>query len=139
VTTWEALLVAATGLHLGFQAAVTVLVYPALARAAEDDWHDTHALHSRRITPLVVVVYAAALVACVGSAYTDPRSAGVWVAVLGTALAFVVTALAAAPAHGRLGAGRDQVQLNRLLRADRFRLAGAALALTGALTWALAA
>ena len=137
MTTWTVLLVGATALHVGFQATVTVLVYPALARTAAEEWRVAHALHSRRITPLVVVVYAATLLAGVGSMLADPGSAALWVSVLGTALAFLVTATVAAPAHRRLGAGRDPAVIDRLLRADQLRLAGAGLALAGALAAAL--
>ena len=126
-------LTAATALHGGFQAAVTLLVYPALARSAPADWATTHADHSRQITPLVVVVYGVALVACTGALVTGPRTAGVYLAAVGTAGAFLVTAAVAAPTHGRLGHGRDATLVTRLLRADRVRLAFAVLALAGAL------
>jgi hypothetical protein len=129
---WSVALLTATGAHAGFQATVTVLVYPALARVPPADFAAAHELHSRRITPLVAVVYAAALVSCVGAVGAEPGSTGRWVAAGGTGLAFAVTALSAAPTHGRLGRGRSDELVTRLLRADRLRLLGALLALAGA-------
>jgi len=73
-------LLAATGVHAGFQAAVTLLAYPALADVPPADFPAAHDAHSRRITPLVAVVYAAALVACVGAVLTHPGSAGTRIA-----------------------------------------------------------
>ena len=54
---WPDLLLASTGLHAGFQATVTLLVYPALAEVPPERWHDAHQRHSRRIVPLVGLVY----------------------------------------------------------------------------------
>lgn len=130
---WLVALVAATALHAGFQATVTVLVYPALALVPRHDWSRAHDLHSRTITPLVAVVYGAALIACVGAALSSPRSVTVWGAVLATAGVFAVTALVAAPTHDRLGQGRTDALVTRLLRADRARLVLALAALVSAL------
>lgn len=130
---WTVSLVAATGLHAGFQATVTVLVYPALARVRAEDWAEAHDTHSRRITPLVAVVYASAVAASAGSAWRSPGSAGVRVAALGTAGAVLVTAAAAAPTHGRLARGRTPQLVTRLLVADRVRLGFAVLAFAGAI------
>ena len=129
---WPVLLVAATGLHAGFQSTVTALVYPALARVREDDFAAAHAAHSRAITPLVAVVYGSVAVACTGSVLQDPRSGGVRLAAAGSAGAVLVTAAVAAPTHGRLGRGRTSRHVSRLLVADRVRLACALVALGGA-------
>ena len=134
---WQAGLLAVTAVHAGFQLTVTWLVYPALVRVPAASWQVEHARHSRRIVPLVGVVYAAALVACTGvllrgASYAD------WLAVGGTAVALLTTALVAAPLHGRLAPGSDPVLLRRLLEADRVRAAGAVVALAGALLGALA-
>ncbi len=128
---WQAALLAATALHAGFQLTVTGLVYPALVRVDAGSWQVEHARHSRRIVPLVVVVYAAALVACTGvllrgASYAD------WLAVAGTAVALLTTALVAAPLHGRLTPGPDPVLLRHLLAADRVRAVGSVVALLGA-------
>lgn len=129
---WEVALLAATGVHLGFQVTVSTLAYPALAAVPRSRWSEAHDAHSRRIVPLVVGVYAAVLVSCVG-ALTDGPSYAVGLAVLGNGLALGLTALAAAPLHGRLGRGRDDVLVSRLLLVDRGRTAAAALALGGAI------
>ena len=65
-----------------------------------------------------------------------PGSSCRWWALL---VSMLTTALVAAPAHGRLGDGFDPVLMERLLRADRLRTAGAAWALTGALVAAVEA
>ena len=46
----------------------------------------------------------------------------------------LTTALVAAPTHGRLGRGRTDALVRRLLVADRVRLLGAIVCLAGALT-----
>jgi hypothetical protein len=132
VSGWTAALLAATGLHAGFQATVTGLVYPALARVRPEDWSAAHDAHSRGITPLVAVVYGAAVVSSGGALWQSPDSAGVRVAALGTAGAVLVTAAAAAPTHGRLGRGRTPELVARLLVADRVRLGCALVAFAGA-------
>jgi len=132
MSAWNVALLAATGVHAGFQATVTVLVYPALARVRVEDWSTAHDAHSRSITPLVAVVYGAAVVSAGGALRQSPGAAGVWVAALGTAGAVLVTATAAAPTHGRLGRGRTPELVARLLVADRVRLGCAVLALAGA-------
>ena len=131
----NAWLLAAVALHAGFQLTVTVIVYPALASTPDHDWAEAHARHSRRIAPLVALVYGAAVVACTLAAAVDP-SPGTWVALAGTAVAILVTATMAAPLHGRLDR-RDPALLARLLAADRVRCVSACLALFGALGAAL--
>lgn len=136
--TWSTLLLTATALHAGFQATVTVLVYPALSRVGSADWGREHQEHSRRIVPLVGVVYGFLAVACLGALLTLPASPGLWVALLGTLVAVLVTAFGAAPTHGRLADGPAPALVGRLLVLDRWRLAGALVALGGALAQALA-
>ena len=127
----NAWLLAAVALHAGFQVTVTALVYPALASTSDDDWAEAHTRHSRRIAPLVALVYGAAVVSCALAATADP-SLGTWVALAGTAVAILVTATTAAPLHGRLDS-RDPALVARLLAADRVRCVSACLALAGAL------
>ena len=118
---------AATALHAGFQATVTILVYPALARVPADRWAVEHERHSRRITPLVGIVYVALAGATVWVLVADR---GPW-AYVGAVLALgvaLVTGLGAAPVHGRLS-GAEPVLIERLLRIDRVRIALAVLLL----------
>ncbi len=132
---WVVGLLAATCLHAGFQLTVTVLVYPALARVPVEAWAVEHDRHSRRITPLVAVVYAGVLVTAAGALLTSPSYAvgpAVAVALAGHALTLGVTAAVAAPLHGRLGRGRDASLVRRLVVADRVRAAGVVVALAGA-------
>ena len=130
---WRVALVAATSLHAGFQLAVSVVVYPALAATTSGSWRSVHDAHSRRIAPLVGLVYAAALVAVVGAVLTDPVAA-VLLAALATGVAMALTAALAAPLHSRLGrADRpDADLLRRLLLVDRLRAVAAVLALVAA-------
>lgn len=129
---WETVLVAATAAHAGFQLAVTAVVYPALAEVSETGWTQAHLRHSRRIVPLVGVVYAGVVASAVASLATR-RSAPALVSALASATSLGTTAIVAAPLHGRLGAGRDPELLARLRRADRVRSAGAVVALVAAL------
>ena len=67
IDAWTVALLASTALHAGFQLKVTLVVYPALADVQPNLWAAAHARHSRRITPLVALVYGGALTCCVGS------------------------------------------------------------------------
>jgi hypothetical protein len=130
----ELALVAAGGLHLGFQAVVTVVVYPALAATDAAHWNDVHAAHSRRISYLVAPLYVAVAAACLWLLLAGPITAWTLLAVAGHTLAAGTTATVAAPSHGRLGRdGRSARELRRLLVADRVRLAGTVLAFVAAL------
>lgn len=134
---WSVLLVAATALHAGFQLSVTALVYPALVRVPPEQFAQAHVRHSRAITPVVGLVYGGALVVCVGAVAVDPSSVAAWLAAVVTGAAFSVTAVRAAPLHGRLGrTGSDRELLASLVRADRVRTLAAVLALVAALVHA---
>ena len=135
---WTVALLTATGAHAGFQATVTGLVYPALAGVRAEDFAAAHDAHSRRITPLVAVVYGVAVVASAGALRQSPGSTGVRLAATGTAGAVLVTAAVAAPTHGHLGRRRTPQLVARLLVADRVRLGCAVLALAGAVAAARA-
>lgn len=138
MASWSVALAAATSLHAGFQLTVTLLVYPALARVAPATFAEAHDRHSRAIVPLVGVVYAAVVVTALGVVVTDPRSALGWAAAVASAGALLVTALRAAPLHGRLGRrGPEPDLVAALLRADRVRTACAVLAVAAAVTHAL--
>jgi len=116
-------LVVAAALHAGFQATVTALVYPALARLPAAGWRAGHERHSRAIVPLVAVVYAAVLAACGWSLVAAPDG---WVVAtsVAQAVALGVTATLAAPLHGRL-TDRDDALVGRLIRVDRLRAVAA--------------
>ncbi len=132
---WDAatILLVAACLHVGFQATVTVTVYPALAAVPEEAWEPNHDAHSRRISVLVAPLYGLIVAASAWSLATGPSPA-TGVAVAGLALAVGTTAAVAAPLHGRLGReGPRPELLRRLLRADRVRLAGAVVGLAGSL------
>jgi tetrahydromethanopterin S-methyltransferase subunit E len=125
-------LLAAAAAHLGFQATVTAVVYPALARVPAPQWMDAHRAHSRAITPVVAAVYGSLLLTGAWALWSGP-SPWTWLTLTATAAAMLVTAVAAAPAHGRLGAGHDPRHIRFLLRADRLRTLTAAIALVAAL------
>ena len=131
-----ALLVAAC-LHAGFQATVTLAVYPALADLPLEDWERGHDAHSRRITVLVAPLYGLLLATSAWSLISGPDAA-TWVALAGLAMAGGTTAAVAAPLHGRLGReGPRPALLRRLLVADYVRSAGATIGLAGALVAAM--
>ncbi len=127
-------LLAATALHLGFQASVTALVYPVLARVPADQWAHVHERHSRAITPLVAVVYGVLLLASGWVVVSEPRFWTLLAAAAAVAT-FVVTGFAAR-LHGRLGAEHSPELIERLLRVDRVRAVTAALALAAAVAGA---
>ncbi|MFG1992474.1 hypothetical protein ACGFJ7_21095 [Actinoplanes sp. NPDC048988] len=129
----EIALLAAAAVHLGFQVTVTAVAYPALARVPPDQWGPAHRAHTRAITPVVVVVYGSLVVTGGWVLWSGPR-VGAWVALAATAVALLATALAAAPAHGRLAGGRDPLVWRRLLRADLVRTLAAAVAVAALMT-----
>lgn len=118
--------------HFGFQATVTALVYPALARTPPDRWAQAHGTHSRSITPLVVLIYGGLVLAGGWTLLAGPRGGWTLVSLAAAGVAMLVTAVAAAPAHGRLAAGPDPDRLAGLLRADRVRAAAATVAVAAA-------
>ncbi len=126
-------LVAASGLHTGFQVTVTAVVYPALARTDPREWAATHDAHGRSIVGVVVVVYAMLLATTVWALVTNQDNVWVWVAAAGAALAMGTTALVAGPTHGRLDAHPDPDLIRRLLAADRVRTLGALVSFAAAL------
>jgi hypothetical protein len=127
-------LLAACALHLGFQLVVSVVVYPALNDVGPDRWAAAHTAHSRRISLVVAPVYALLAAACLWVLLAGPRTPWLLLAVAGSAMAALATALVAAPTHGRLGRdGPTADLLGRLHRADRIRLAAALAAAAGAL------
>ena len=122
----------AAAAHLGFQLTVTLVVYPALAAAPADAWTRVHEAHSRRIAPLVGVLYVGLVGAAAGALLTAP-SPGIVVAAAAVVTAIGLTAAVAGPLHVRLGRGRDEGLLRRLLRADRGRTFAALVALVAAI------
>lgn len=130
-------LVAASALHAGFQLAVSTLVYPALADEQPDRFAAAHDAHSRRITPLVGLVYAA-VIGSAATALAGLRGGGPRVATaaaLGAqAVALGTTAAVAAPLHGRLGRRRTDDDLRRLRRADLVRTVAAVAGLAAAVS-----
>lgn len=134
--TADVLLVAATALHAGFQLVVTLLVYPSLSETPAEQWRARHNAHTRRILPVVALVYGPLLVALV-LAVADGLDVWRGAAVAASAVALVVTAAVAAPAHRALGRGWDERALRRLVVADRIRLVAALTAALAALIAAL--
>ena len=130
-------LLAGAALHAGFQAVVTVVVYPALAdagRSSPATWAVVHAAHSRRVGVLVAPVYLVVLATWAWVFATEALTPALVLSGAGSLLAGLTTAAVAAPTHARLGRqGPTGVLLARLLRADRVRCAGALIALAGAL------
>ena len=121
--------------HVGFQLTVDLVVYPALGEVGPEGWARAHAGHSRRITPVVAIVYLP-LVLVLGWAVADrPDAVGTWLALAGGLLSVATTAAVAAPIHGRLSsvdADARSVLLARLSRADRVRTLGAVVGVVGA-------
>lgn len=133
-------LLVVAALHVGFQAVVSVVVYPALAEVKQAGWPAAHAAHSRRIAVLVVPLYLGILVACGAVLVEEPLSPALGLALAGQGFALLVTAVLAAPLHGVLGRrGPEPELLRRLLVVDRLRLLGASVGLVGAVLVSFAA
>jgi hypothetical protein len=130
----EQFLLLATGVHLGFQAVVTIVVYPGLVNLEPEDWERGHAAHTHRMIIVVIPVYGA-LTLALGWALATVSCSPALIVTTGALLsAGVTTALVAAPIHHRLSTGGPTQKLIRdLRRADTFRLIGAVVACIAAL------
>jgi hypothetical protein len=130
----EQFLLLATGVHLGFQAVVTIVVYPGLLNLAPDDWERGHDAHTRRMIIVVIPVYAAVAIALGWALATVCCSLALFVTTGAVLVVGVTTALVAAPIHHLLSVdGRTQKLIRDLRRADTVRLIGAFVACGAAL------
>jgi len=129
-------LLASSAAHLGFQATVHAVVYPALADTPTAQWAAAHAAHSR-IAPLVGVVYAPLVASTVAVARRDGAVAA-WAAA-GHSGAVITTLMAAAPTHRALAGGRSDGLLVWLRRVDAARVLCAAAGFVGSVRAARAA
>jgi hypothetical protein len=134
---WDAALLVATAVHAGFQLTVTCVVYPALASVPPPLWPRAHEQHSRRILPLVAVVYLA-LVGTATGAWVTGTTAATSAAAAATALTLGLTAGWAVRLHRQLGADHDPRLVARLLVVDRLRSVLALTALAAAVVAVLA-
>ena len=107
---------------------------PGLEPAASG-WSRAHAAHSRRIGPLVAVVYPGLALALAGRLRAAPDVPTLLAAGCSAGVV-ILTAAVAAPLHGRLGPEPEPVLVRRLLVADRGRSAFAVGALAAALAGA---
>lgn len=126
----------ATAAYAGFQSTVQVLVYRQFPAVPADAFPAYEAEHSRRITPLVGVLFAGCAVSTVLLFVLRPQGvplAGIVVSAALFAVVLGATALLAVPEHRQLGIGFRPDAFYRLLRADLIRtgaaMGNAALAL----------
>lgn len=130
----EQFLLVATGVHLGFQAVVTIVVYPGLLNLAPDDWERGHAAHTRRMVIVVIPVYAAVVIALGWALATTCCSPALFVTTGAILMVWATTAFVAAPIHHLLSVGGPTpILIRRLRRADTLRLIGAVVACGAAL------
>ena len=110
---------AAASVHAGFQATVTLVVYPTLSHVRAAHWRQAHDRHTREVRPLVAVTYLALAATGAWWLATDWSTlAGVAVVLAGLAVA--ITPVLAAPLHRKL-VKRDDGALARLLAVDKSR------------------
>ena len=110
---------AAASAHAGFQATVTLVVYPTLSHVRAAHWRQAHDRETQAVRPLVVVAYLALAATGAWWLATDWSALAV-VAVVLAALSMAITAVLAAPLHRRL-VRRDDAALTRLLGVDKAR------------------
>ena len=99
-----------TAAYAGFQWTVQVLVYRQFPGVPREAFPDHEAAHSRRISPLVGVLFGACALSTAGLLAVRPDGvplAGIVVSAALFATVLVVTATLAVPEHRRLGAGFD--------------------------------
>src|SRR5262245_25548173 len=95
-----AFLAAASG-HAGFQATVTLVVYPVLSHVRSANWRQAHDRVTDAMRPLLAVAYVVVAAAGVWWLAVD-WSVLALVAVLLALLSMAVTAVLASPLHRRL-------------------------------------
>lgn len=133
MTPTEAVAVA-TSAHLGFQALVTVAVYPALAAVPPEQFPAAHEAHMRRLTIVVAPVYGAMAAAFGWALLTACCPPALLVSGAAAASAALISITLAVPTHVRMRAdGPTPALVRRLLRVDRWRLAAAVVAFAAAL------
>jgi hypothetical protein len=110
---------AAAAAHAGFQATVTLVVYPTLSHVRAAHWRQWHDRETRAVRPLVAVAYVALAATGLWWLAADWSALAV-VAVVLAALSMAVTLVLAAPLHRRL-IRRDEAALARLLGVDKAR------------------
>lgn len=110
---------AAAAAQAGFQATVTLVVYPTLSHVRAAHWRQAHDRHTREIRPLIAVLYLALAATSVWWLADDWSTLAVFAVVL-AALPVAVSAVLAAPLHRRL-IKRDDAALERLLAVDKAR------------------
>jgi hypothetical protein len=110
---------AAASAHAGFQATVTLVVYPTLSHVRAAHWRQAHDRETEAVRPLVAVAYLALAATGAWWLATDWSALAV-VAVALAVLSMAVTAVLARPLHRRL-VRRDDAALARLLGVDRSR------------------
>ena len=115
----DACFLAAAALHLGFQATVTVVVYPALGDPPTGGAVGRERRHTGRMAPLVAFVYGSLLASAVAVLVAD--GIGGLGPLLGVALVVATTGLGAVPQHTRLGRSWDGPAYRRLVLVDRVR------------------
>jgi hypothetical protein len=110
---------ASAAAHAGFQATVTLVVYPTLSHVRAAHWRQAHDRHVAAIRPLVAAAYLALVATGAWWLVTDWSALAV-VAVGLAALSMVTTLVLAAPLHRRL-VRRDEAALARLRGVDKAR------------------
>lgn len=117
---------AASWYMAGLIAFVHRVHYPLFERVDAPGFPAYHAGHTRLTTGVVLVPMLVELAGAAWLAARRPPGIAPWAAWAGLALAgftWGVTALAAVPAHRSLAPGFDPAALQRLMAADRARLA----------------
>jgi hypothetical protein len=120
---------AAASVQAGFQATVTLVVYPTLSHVRAAHWRQAHDRHTAAVLPLVAVGYLA--LAATGAWWLITDWTGLSLVAVALAAASMAVTLVAARLHRRL-VRRDEAALARLLSVDKARtvLAFAAVAVT---------
>ena len=116
----------AWALYLGFQAVIRVVVYPQFALVPSEGFPRYEAAHQRRVTALVLPLFAGLLLVSGAVLWRPPEGADallVGAAALPLPVVLGATFFGAVPQHRRLAHGFDPLAHRRLLRADSMRLA----------------
>ncbi len=131
---------AASGVMTGLIWMVHVVHYPLFALVGDETYPQYQTEHMRRISVLLAVPWGAEVLLGALLFVSAPTTQLRWISFGAGALQVVialVTALVAAPAHGRLVAGFNDAELRGLLRANLLRagLWTVRLALAAIIVW----
>jgi len=122
--TWLIVHAASTWFMVGLIWTIQTVHYPLFTRVGDAAFVRYEHEHTTRMGKLLALPAGVEIVTGAALVWTRPGEVGLWLVMVAGALLvaiWVVTALVQVPLHRRLGNGRDDVAIQRLVRRNRLR------------------